>query len=234
MAVTQHDPALTASRIPGITNTPAQRPTADDDAELKRYTCLYFGFASNLSPRTMKQRCPDSLFISLARLPGWRWIINETGYANIVPGNADDEVWGSLSFLSYRDEVALDESEGVQFGHYDKMKLKVRRVPQDIAGEEWKAGEGEEVEAVAYVNPRLVTEGRIEEAYVVFVRKAIKDAKSCGMPEAYAEKYMRKYLPQEDDSLPDVEKVTMVRSKITQGHREKNAGLLPTGFWGRG
>ncbi|KAJ9657298.1 hypothetical protein H2198_004421 [Neophaeococcomyces mojaviensis] len=241
MATTQHDPALAASRISGITDTPVRRPTAttanlEEEAELKHYTCLYFGYASNLSPRTIKQRCPDSLFISLARLSGWRWIINETGYANIVPGDAGDEVWGSLSFLSYRDEVALDESEGVPFGHYDKMKLKVRRIPQDIAGDEWRAKDpaGEEVEAIAYVNPQLVAEGKIEQDYVIWVRKAIKDAKSCGMPEAYAQKYMAKYLPKEEGDLPDPEKITMVRSKYSQGHREKDADLLPRGFWGRG
>lgn len=36
------------------------------------FTTLYFGYASDLACQTMKQRYPDSLYIGLARLDGWR------------------------------------------------------------------------------------------------------------------------------------------------------------------
>lgn len=204
-----------------------------DEAWLKQYSCVYFGYSSNLSPRTMKQRCPDSLFISLARISGWRWIINETGYANIIPSTADDEVWGSLCFLSRRDEMALDESEGVPW-LYEKVKLKVKRVPQEIAGEEWRTDDAaEEVEATAYVDVQRLTEGRIEKEYITWVRKSLEDAKLCGLPDSYADKYIRKFLPAKtDDDLPEQE-VMMVR---TMQFGEKGAGLVPRGFasWSRG
>ena len=95
MAQVQHDPELSSARQSHLENTTANRPSAAQsektEEELKRYTCLYFGYASNFSPVTLKQRCPDSLFISLATLPGYRWIINETGYANIIPSSDPDK-----------------------------------------------------------------------------------------------------------------------------------------------
>ncbi|KAI1136003.1 hypothetical protein F5Y05DRAFT_392643 [Hypoxylon sp. FL0543] len=45
---------------------------------------LYFAYGSNLSPTQMQVRCPSSAPIGLAHLPGWTWLINERGYANIV------------------------------------------------------------------------------------------------------------------------------------------------------
>jgi len=45
---------------------------------------LYFAYGSNLSLAQMNLRCPTSSYIGLARLRGYRWIINTRGYANIV------------------------------------------------------------------------------------------------------------------------------------------------------
>ncbi|KAI1079060.1 hypothetical protein F5B20DRAFT_191376 [Whalleya microplaca] len=45
---------------------------------------LYFAYGSNLSTTQMHQRCPRSTPVGLGHLPGWKWIINERGYANIV------------------------------------------------------------------------------------------------------------------------------------------------------
>lgn len=206
--------------------------SAQEEVYLKQFSCLYFGYGSNLSPRTIKQRCPDSLFISLARVSGWRWIINETGYANIIPGDPDDEVWGTLCFLSRRDEKALDESEGVPW-LYEKIKLKVRRVPQDIAGLEWKDTEGEELEATVYVDAQRTTEGRVEREYVIWLRKAIEDAKACGMPDSYVDQYIRKHVPEVNDTSLSDQDIMMAR---TMQFGEHDAGVVPRGFasWSRG
>ncbi|KAI1091575.1 hypothetical protein F5B19DRAFT_260129 [Rostrohypoxylon terebratum] len=45
---------------------------------------LCFAYGSNLSLTQMRCRCPSSQPIGLAHLPGWAWLINERGYANIV------------------------------------------------------------------------------------------------------------------------------------------------------
>jgi gamma-glutamylcyclotransferase len=213
------DPAAISS-----SNVPAA-----DDAESKRFTCIYFGYGSNLSPRTMKQRCPDSLFIGLAVVKGWKWIINETGYANIVPGTDEDEVYGALCFLSYRDEMALDESEGVPW-LYEKKMMKVRKLVRPEDEKEWGA-EVTEVEATAYVDVQRTTEGKIEKEYVIWVKKAIEDGVKCGMPQSYADKYLTKYLPTENTSQADI---VMVRTR--NFGQEKGVGLVPRGFasWSRG
>jgi gamma-glutamylcyclotransferase len=242
MAETQHNPDQAASRTAAILDTTAHRPaqsastsTEMSEEKLKQYTCLYFGYGSNLSPRTMKQRCPDSLFISLARLKGWRWQINETGYANIVPAEPDDEVWGSLCFLSRRDEMALDESEGVPW-LYEKKNLKVTRMPVPGVDGDWKDGQAEqeqEVEATAYVDVQRVSDGRIEKEYVVWVRKSVEDTKALGLPDGYAEKYIETYLPvRQEGDVPDQE-IMMVR---TMQFGEKGVETIPRGFasWTRG
>ncbi len=201
-----------------------------DDSPATRFSCLYFGYGSNLSPRTMKQRCPDSLFTGLAVVKGWKWIINDTGYANMIPGDEDDEVYGSLCFLSRRDELALDESEGVPW-LYEKLPLKVSRVVRAEDGEGGWAIEKSEVEAVAYVDAQRKIEGKIEREYVVWVRKAIEDGLKCGMPQAYADKYLAKYLPA--DGGPDAD-IVMIRTR--NFGQEKTSGMVPRGFasWTRG
>jgi gamma-glutamylcyclotransferase len=92
----------------------------------KRFTTLYLGYSSNLSPVTMKQRYPDSLFVGIALLKDYKWIINSTSYALIIP-SVRDVVYGSPYFLSGRDEKALDTSEGVPW-LYVKPYLDVHRV----------------------------------------------------------------------------------------------------------
>ncbi|KAH6604233.1 hypothetical protein Trco_007679 [Trichoderma cornu-damae] len=49
-----------------------------------RREILYFAYGSNLSTEQMRQRCPYSTAVGLGKITGWRWIINQRGYANIV------------------------------------------------------------------------------------------------------------------------------------------------------
>lgn len=130
--------------------------------------------------------------------------------------------------------MALDESEGVPWA-YQKVKVKVHRVPQATAEAEWKSGDasGEEVEVTTYVDIERQTEGKIEREYVVWIRKGIADAKLCGLPDGYAEKYIDRFLPtKKEDDLPEQE-IAMVR---TMQFGEKDASLIPRGFasWDRG
>lgn len=200
----------------------------DSRQDEARFSCLYFGYASNLSPRTLKQRCPDSLFVGLAVLRGWKWIINETGYANIVESDEDDEVYRSLCFLSQRDEAALDDSEGVPW-LYEKKHLRVKRL---LSADEVKeyGGEAPEVEAVCYVDVQRKIEGDVQKEYIVWLKKAIDDAVACGMPMSYADKYISKHIPAEFVTESDI---MMIRTTRVDG---KSTGLVPRGFasWDRG
>lgn len=73
----------------------------------------------------MHQRCPSSKFLGIVRLKGFRWIIYQRGFANIVEveshkeeegtekGDYRNEVWGMMYSLEEEDEKLLDEREGV-------------------------------------------------------------------------------------------------------------------------
>ncbi|KAI0430086.1 hypothetical protein F5Y09DRAFT_239959 [Xylaria sp. FL1042] len=108
---------------------------------------LYFAYGSNLSTTQMQRRCPHSTPIGLARLADWTWIINERGYANIIPqeysapgeteSRTETDLLPSLSpgnpgvyGLVYRlhpdDEAKLDRYEGVGFA-YEKETVKIPR-----------------------------------------------------------------------------------------------------------
>lgn len=79
---------------------------------------LYFGYGSNLWKDQMKKRCPTSTYVGIARLNGYRWIINNRGYANVVETSdtrtgTTNEVWGLVFKLQPDDEDKLDVNEGV-------------------------------------------------------------------------------------------------------------------------
>ncbi|EMD00888.1 hypothetical protein BAUCODRAFT_61477 [Baudoinia panamericana UAMH 10762] len=153
----------------------------------RRFSELYFGYASNLSPAAMKGRCPDSLFCGLARLENWKWQINSTQYGNIIPSEGN-VVYGSLFFLSPRDEAGLDESEGVPW-LYEKRTVEVERVGAD------GKGTGQRVSTMTYVDVQRTDEGTIMPDYIVWINKAIRDAKPYGLPDEYVQKYVRPYIP---------------------------------------
>ena len=179
----------------------------------KRFSELYFGYASNLSHRTMKGRCPDSAFAGLARLSGWRWHINSTGYANIVPSTSD-VVYGALFFLSPRDEAGLDESEGVPW-MYEKKWLEVVRIGPD------GNAAGDPVTTMTYMDVQRPDEGMIMTDYVVWINQAIRDATPFGLPKEYVEKSIRPYIPpsknpEDDEKDMDAVRVMMMRSQPPQ------------------
>lgn len=173
-----------------------------EDSE-QRFSCLYFGYASNLSARTLKQRCPESAYAGLGVLRDYRWIINGTGYANIVP-SPGDVVYGSLAFLSARDEAALDLSEGVPW-MYEKHTLQgIERIGAD--GEPLLSTDGtdtQKVAAVAYVDVKRTTEGKINPDYVIWCNRAASDAAKDGLPAAYVKKYLRPFVPERAETEHD-------------------------------
>ncbi|PGH02328.1 hypothetical protein AJ79_07668 [Helicocarpus griseus UAMH5409] len=116
--------------------TSSSQETQLKDAVATRAKYLYFAYGSNLSPTQMRQRCiynPDisARPLAIARLDGWKWIICERGYANVLPPNSisspaqskdgdgdqeshsDDVVYGVLYEMTREDENLLDGYEGV-------------------------------------------------------------------------------------------------------------------------
>lgn len=96
---------------------------------------LYLAFGSNLSPTQMRGRLSSSpsssVPVAVARLDGWKWIICQRGYANVVKcpvststgtedkgedkgnvENMENVVYGLVYNLSPSDESTLDLYEG--------------------------------------------------------------------------------------------------------------------------
>ena len=175
-----------------------------------RSEVLYFAFGSNLSTVQMLQRCPSSVPIGLGFLPGWRWIINDRGYANIIPrsqlsspfweafkestglrplGGEEDGVYGLLYLLPSQDEEALDVCEGVPWA-YGKMVMDVER----IGDENGRKVEGQGCSALCYVDEQRVQGNRAKEEYKERMERGIREAiGDWGLDEGYAQR-MREWL----------------------------------------
>lgn len=124
----------------------------------------------------MKDRCPQSKKIGMARLSGYRWIISTRGYANVIESK-EDFVEGVLFGISPSDEPSLDKKEGVAIGCFRKANLPV------ICREN-------EISELVYIDP-IKTEGRPNEKYIQRINSGIEDADLSPM---YIERYMRKFI----------------------------------------
>jgi len=187
----------------------------------KRHEILYFAYGSNLSTTQMRQRCPFSTPVGLGFLEGWRWIINERGYANVVPmtpspggsggegsssssSNKKAGVYGLLYLLPPQDEARLDGYEGVPWA-YERMHCDYLRwatpPPPEGTDDGEDSGRGgaaaaadEPVRALVYVDRQRVTEGTPREEYVGRMEEGIRDAVwNWGLDEAYADRVMRRF-----------------------------------------
>jgi len=110
---------------------------------------FYFAYGSNLLKAQMMRRCPGSMPVARAMLPGWKWTIGERGFATIAPSRARNAVvHGALYQITDRDEARLDVAEGVAIGCYGKFWLPILTPNRE------EPGEFHEVRALVYVDPR--------------------------------------------------------------------------------
>lgn len=85
----------------------------------------YFAFGLNMHPGDMAGRCPNSVLLGTAVLPGHRFVINRLGVATVVP-QAGARVEGALWQLAPGDERTLDRFEQVAARQYRKVLRPVR------------------------------------------------------------------------------------------------------------
>jgi len=86
---------------------------------------LYFAYGSNMDKGQMNVRCPNSSLVGSAVLLHYQFIINQRGYATIIPRHSGI-VHGVLWHLSPEDEQSLDQYEGCDVGLYAKCERPVR------------------------------------------------------------------------------------------------------------
>ncbi|KAL2826204.1 hypothetical protein BDW59DRAFT_161043 [Aspergillus cavernicola] len=172
---------------------------------------IYFAYGSNLHLRQMAHRCPSSRFLGRAKLYGYRWQINERGYANIVrvPNYPRSVVQGLCYLLSREDEERLDRSEGVPSAYQKKVldielfTAKATLVGRDVSEiVDWPRGDvmdravvsgrrgqgrktGEMAEALVYMSRHYVVDDLPKEEYVARMRLGLRDMLDLGISREY-------------------------------------------------
>ncbi|KAF1737824.1 Gamma-glutamylcyclotransferase [Beauveria bassiana] len=214
-----HNPAPNPAR--GIRRLPAHNPArpngvspmADIARKLNLYAdegiYLYFAYGSNIHVSQMAERCPRSLFVGAASLPGHRWQINERGVANIVP-SPSHRVEGLVYLVDREDEKTLDRSEGVSQKLYERQMREVDLTPhptlytqksslvaaeleRNNAGVLRRGGPSRpelrpgRIKVLVYVSERFKTDGAIRTEYITRMQKAMADGLKLGISASYVE-----------------------------------------------
>ncbi|KAJ8602856.1 hypothetical protein MRB53_042348 [Persea americana] len=163
---------------------------------------IYFGYGSNMWQKQMKKRCPKSIFLGIAKLWHYKWIISERGYANVVKSpetddkSAIDYVWGLVYSLTPSDEDQLDQNEGVPKS-YQKEYIEC-----DFHSKETVDGHSDEPDKedmLVYISKDFITPSDPKKEYIVRMNHAIDDAIEAGVPKEYIKKYLRPAIPEEED-----------------------------------
>lgn len=165
----------------------------------------------------MVQRCPTSKYLGIARLNGYRWIINVRGYANIIEIEASnvvggegllnsEQVWGLVYSLEQKDEDHLDRNEGVPIAY----------TKEDLTADFWQSinskapdigAKPKQMSMLVYINRKMITPHEPKKEYVYRMNMGIRDALIEGMPTSYVENVLRKFIPNvEDETVSKIAK----------------------------
>jgi len=159
---------------------------------------VYFGYGSNLWKEQMSLRCPSSILMGVGRLSGYRWMINDRGYANVVLSSRPGaEVYGLIYSLTHDDERGLDRNEGVPFA-YTKEVLPVDFWPsKDDSRPLDVMEEAEQREMLVYIDHKRTEDDRPKEEYIHRINMGIKDGVLEGIPQDYMDRQLRQFIPAE-------------------------------------
>jgi hypothetical protein len=133
---------------------------------------LYFAYGSNMDKEQMRRRCPGAEIAGVASLRDYRFIINNRGYATLLPAPGS-EVPGVLWRLQPSDEAALDCYEGYPAGLYDKGYRSI----YDTAGNR--------LQAPVYIDHRNHTLGAPQEGYL---ERILTSAESHALPASHVKR----------------------------------------------
>ncbi|KAH9965414.1 Butirosin biosynthesis, BtrG-like protein [Russula dissimulans] len=159
---------------------------------------LYFGYGSNIWIDQMSRRCPENKFVGVALLQGWCWIINQCGYATIIP-SSEDYVYGFVYELSPADEASLDKYERVP-DSYVKRSMPVQLITPSGDGDglaETVTVTNEIVDALVYIDILRTNRDAPKTEYIYRINKAMEDGLQKGIPQFYVDKYIRPFIPLE-------------------------------------
>jgi hypothetical protein len=159
----------------------------------------------------MAERCPDAKPKYLGWVRGWKFIINQRGFANIVPdavfnadtGQHNPGVFGVLYEISDDDEDLLDMYEGVPQA-YEKVEMLVWVCSEGGRErlEQTEGGETLERMALVYVDRKRTEPSAPRPEYVLRMNRGIREASSSDLfsrlPWWYVEQVMRPFIPESE------------------------------------
>ena len=234
----QHPPILPVSSLKMASQSSLPPPR-----HVERF---YFAFGSNLHLGQMAKRCPESRYVGVAILHGWRFQINNRGFANVVP-SPGDHVEGLVYRLNRTDEANLDRNEGVPTA-YQKYSLPIelfttpiehvaRAVPQ--LAKELEASEpyttqiplqdqsltprGQFTKALVYLSTNHVQESKPRDEYIDRMNAGIIDARKLGVSDVYIRHHLRRYI--RDRALPGQSMTSAQRIPENPYQRSRQSSL---------
>lgn len=169
------------------------------DASTVPTTHYHFGYGSNLWLEQMHQRCPSATYVGRGVLKGYKWIINQRGYANLVQVGTrtgpEHDTYGVVYTLTDSDMRTLDRKEGVPHS-YQKYTVKIRMYQADPPTPV-------ELSCLVYIDP-IKKEGQPKNEYVSRINRGLADAK---LPNSWVKEVIRKFIPEEGEDLKAMPKV---------------------------
>jgi gamma-glutamylcyclotransferase (GGCT)/AIG2-like uncharacterized protein YtfP len=142
-------------------------------------TDLYFGYASNMDPKTFGRRCPKAVAVGRARLPGYRLAFTRysrqrKGGSTDIVEDAGSEVWGVLYEVDEACVATMDRVEGVPTAYRQERVTVI-----DDAGDAR--------EALTYVANKT-GDFYPSRAYIEVI---VRGARAHGLPDDYVAKLER-------------------------------------------
>ncbi|KAI0279081.1 Butirosin biosynthesis, BtrG-like protein [Russula aff. rugulosa BPL654] len=164
----------------------------DDSETPKSTTTFYFGYGSNMWIDQMNRRCTENKYIGIAVLHDWCWIINQRGYANIIPSSGD-YVYGFIYELNPKNEASLDIYEGAP-RIYDK---KIHPVQLRTSPGDGEMATKKTINALVYIDTVSTSPDVPKTEYIHRINLALQDGIKNGVPQSYIDKYIRPFIPAE-------------------------------------
>lgn len=118
------------------------------------------------------------------------WIINQRGYANVIP-SPGDHVYGFIYELNPKDEASLDIYEGAP-RIYDK-----KIIPAQLRSSfgDGKTTTKKSIDALVYVDTASTSPDIPKTEYIHRINMGLQDGLKNGVPQSYIDKYIRPFIP---------------------------------------